>query len=57
MTEKKELEQLYKPGKPEEPLNWLKKFSDQQDMIKYLRNAERYWYGESFGSEKRKSPA
>lgn len=54
---KNDQEQLYKPGKPEKPLNWLKKLSDYQERMKYLRNAERYWYGEGFGSEKRKNPA
>jgi len=54
---KKGSEQLYKPGKPENPLNWLKKLSDRSEIIKYLKNAERYWYGEGFGSEKRKNPA
>lgn len=45
-----------KPGKPEKPLEWLR-FEDREDMLKYLRSAERYWFGEGFGSEKRKNPA
>lgn len=49
--------QIFKPGKPEKPLNWLEKISEYQDKIKYLKNAEKYWYGEGFGSEKRKNPA
>lgn len=53
----KDLKHMYKPGKPEKPLNWLKKLSDQSEKLKYLKNAERYWFGEGFGSEKRKNPA
>jgi hypothetical protein len=54
---KTDSKQLYRPGKPEKPLDWLKKLTNRSEMMKYLKNAERYWYGESFGSEKRKNPA
>ncbi len=53
----KDTGRLYKPGKPDKPLNWIKKLQDRTEMLKYLRNAERYWFGEGFGSEKRKEPA
>ena len=37
---------------------WRHKLTDRQDKLKYLRQAERYWYSEEwFGSEKRKNPA
>ena len=48
----------YEPGKPEGPYNWRKKLKNREDMLKYLRTAERYWFSkEWFGSEKRKTPA
>ncbi|MCM8758608.1 MAG: hypothetical protein NC906_02390 [Candidatus Omnitrophica bacterium] len=55
MTEKDK--KLFKPGKPEKPLDWIKILKEREEKIKYLKNAERYWYGEGFGSEKRKNPA
>jgi hypothetical protein len=51
------LGETYEPGKPGKPLTWMKKMESREEMIKYLQNAERYWYGEGFGSEKRKGPA
>ena len=45
------------PGKPEEPGNWMKGFGGREDILKYLKTGQRYWYSEGFGSEKRKTPA
>ena len=37
---------------------WRQKLESREEKLKYLRNGERYWYGEDwFGSEKRKNPA
>ena len=37
---------------------WRQKLGSRDDMLKYLRSGERYWYSDDwFGSEKRKSPA
>ena len=50
----------YEKGKPEgeEMGRWRQKLSSRADKLKYLKNAERYWYGTDwFGSEKRKTPA
>lgn len=48
-------------GKPEvgtEEGKWRQKLGSREEKLKYLRTAERYWYGkEWFGSEKRKTPA
>ena len=56
--EKKVLGPTYEPGKPEGPANWRHKLQSREDMLKYLRSGERYWYSDDwFGSEKRRSPA
>ena len=50
----------YEKGKPEgeEVGKWRQKLENRADKLKYLRTAERYWYGKDwFGSEKRKTPA
>ena len=51
------LGELFDPGKPElgEHYNWKERLGDRK--LKYIKNALRYWYGESYGSEKRKNPA
>jgi len=37
---------------------WRQKLSNRKEMILYLKEGERYWYGhEGHGSEKRKYPA
>ena len=50
----------YEAGKPEgeEEGRWKIKMQDREGYIKYLQQAERYWYNDDwFGSEKRKNPA
>ncbi|MCK4261857.1 hypothetical protein KAW55_02735 [bacterium] len=38
--------------------SWRKKLKDREEMLKYLKTGERYWYSDDwFGSEKRKNPA
>jgi hypothetical protein len=52
------LGQTYDEGKPAGPDLWRGKLKTRQDMIRYLRTAERYWFSTDwFGSEKRKTPA
>lgn len=46
----------FEKGKPKKPLNW-KKFENLEELLKYLKTTERYWLGEGYGSEKRKTPA
>ena len=50
----------FEEGKPEgeELGKWRQKLETRQEKLKYLRTAERYWYGkEWYGSEKRQNPA
>ncbi len=50
----------FEEGKPEgeEMGRWRQKLGSRAEKLKYLRTAERYWYGKDwFGSEKRKKPA
>lgn len=48
----------YEAGKPEGKGEWKNKMQDRSEYIKYLKQAERYWYNDDwFGSEKRKNPA
>lgn len=50
----------FEKGQPEgeEMGRWRQKLGSREEKLKYLRNGERYWYGEEgFGSEKRKTPA
>ncbi len=47
----------FEPGKPSEPVRWRNKLRNRDEMIKYIKSAERYWYGEGYGSEKRKTDA
>ncbi len=51
------LGETYETGKPDIKDEWRKKLGDREQMLKYLKSGERYWYGEGYGSEKRKSPA
>ena len=54
------LGETYEEGKPEgEGMGrWRQKLENRAEKLKYLKTAERYWYGKDwFGSEKRKTPA
>ena len=60
MAEKQKLigEETYEPGKPSGSYDWRKKLSSRDEMLNYLRNGERYWYGTDwYGSERRRTPA
>ena len=60
MAEKKTkvLGETYQPGKPQTAGNWKARFKRREDILKYLKTGERYWYSEDwFGSERRKTPA
>lgn len=46
------------PGVGEPSGQWRFKLDNREEKLKYLRNAERYWFSKDwFGSEKRKTPA
>ena len=50
--------ETYEPGIPSGAYNWRAKLKNRNDMLKYLQNGERYWYGKDwYGSEKRRTPA
>ena len=54
------LAETYEPGEPkgEEAGRWRQKLESREEMMKFLKSGERYWYDkEWFGSEKRKNPA
>lgn len=52
------LGEIVEPGKPETPGHWRDRFTNRDEMLRYLDTGERYWSGhEGYGSEKRKSPA
>lgn len=51
------LEPAFDDGKPGRPDAWRVKLNDRERMLKYLKTGERYWYGEGFGSEKRRTKA
>ncbi len=48
----------YESGVPDQPHCWRAKIQCREEMLKYLRSGERYWFSkEWYGSEKRKNPA
>ena len=48
----------YEPGKPDQPFRWREKLKGREDRLRYLQNAERYWFSKDwYGSEKRKTEA
>ncbi len=51
------IEPAFAEGKPSEPDKWREKLDDRKKRLAYIQSGERYWYGESFGSEKRKTKA
>ncbi|HEX68177.1 MAG TPA: hypothetical protein ENG13_03825 [bacterium] len=56
--EEKILGPTYEPGEPKKGLDWLKKLDSREEILKFLKTGERYWFAkEGYGSEKRKTPA
>lgn len=54
------LTDTFEKGKPFGETNgrWRQKMLSRQDMLNYIKSAERYWYSEEwYGSEKRKTKA
>lgn len=52
------LGETYEEGKPDVAGSWRKKLQSREDMLKYLKTGERYWFSDNwYGSEKRKTPA
>jgi hypothetical protein len=52
------LGETYEEGKPEGPVAWRGKLRNREEMLKYLRSGERYWFSDDwYGSERRKTKA
>lgn len=51
------IEPVFEDGKPDKIDEWRNKLPDRKKRLEYLKTGERYWYGESFGSERRKTKA
>jgi hypothetical protein len=48
----------YEEGKPEEKGDWRVKLGTRNEVLNYIKTAQRYWYSkEWYGSEKRKQEA
>lgn len=47
----------YESGQPEGKGDWRAKFKDKDEMIQQVKTDLHYWYGEGYGSERRKKPA
>ncbi len=50
----------YEPGLARGAIRWKKKIEDREEYMKFLKQAERYWYAKNeewYGSEKRRNPA
>jgi acetyl-CoA decarbonylase/synthase complex subunit delta len=47
----------YESGQPEGKGDWRAKFKDKDEMIQQVKTELHYWYGEGYGSERRKKPA
>lgn len=50
----------YDPGSPDKPDRWTEKLRSVEEIVKYLKTAERYFCEDPanwYGSEKRKNPA
>ena len=54
------LGETFEKGMPDDKElgKWRQKLGSRQDIMKYLKTGERYWYSDDwYGSEKRKNPA
>jgi hypothetical protein len=52
------LGETYEDGKPEGADQWRAKMQNREQMLRYLKSGERYWYSDDwYGSERRKTPA
>jgi CO dehydrogenase/acetyl-CoA synthase delta subunit len=47
----------YAEGQAEGKGDWRAKFKDKEEMIHQVKTELHYWYGEGYGSERRKKPA
>jgi len=45
------------PGQAQGKADWRAKIEDRDDMLQHVKTDLHYWYGEGYGSERRKKPA
>ena len=51
------LGETYEEGIPEDADRWRGKMRSREEMLRYIETGLRYYYGESYGTEKRRTPA
>jgi hypothetical protein len=51
------IQESYAPGQAQGKEDWRNKSEDKEGLIKQVKTELHYWYGPSFGSERRKKPA
>jgi len=51
------IQESYDPGQAEGEANWRDKTDDRDELLEQLKTNLHYWYGEGYGSERRKKPA
>jgi acetyl-CoA decarbonylase/synthase complex subunit delta len=51
------IQESYEPGQAEGKEDWRNKGEDKEGLIQQVKTELHYWYGPSFGSERRKKPA
>jgi len=53
----KMIQASYDPGEAEGKVDWRAKLDDTEEMLHQVKTELHYWYGEGYGSERRKKPA
>jgi hypothetical protein len=51
------IQDSYDPGQARGKADWRSKIDDRDDMLQHVKTDLHYWYGEGYGSERRKKPA
>jgi len=51
------IQESYEAGEAQGKGDWRSKFKDKEAMIQQVKTELHYWYGEGYGSERRKKPA
>lgn len=51
------IQESYDAGEAQGKEDWRSKFKDKEEMIQQVKTELHYWYGEGYGSERRKKPA
>ncbi|MCP4717640.1 MAG: acetyl-CoA decarbonylase/synthase complex subunit delta [Deltaproteobacteria bacterium] len=51
------IQENYDPGPAQGKFNWREAITDRKDQLQHVQTDLHYWYGEGYGSERRKKPA